>query len=78
MPRNSRGYETDDCGPARQSPRGEGFRVFTNGRYRRRHAQFTFTAVNREVRSTANIRGKRRGSAESGRWYASRSAEAQI
>ena len=31
-------------------PRGEGFRVFTNGRYRRRHAQFTFTAVNREVR----------------------------
>jgi hypothetical protein len=30
-------------------PRGEGFRVFTNGRYRRRHAQFTFTAVNREV-----------------------------
>jgi hypothetical protein len=62
-------------------PRGEGFRVFTNGRYRRRHAQFTFTAVNREVgwiRSTANTRGKRRGSAESGRWYASRSAEAQI
>jgi hypothetical protein len=31
-------------------PRGEGFRVFTNGRYRRRNAQFTFTAVNREVR----------------------------
>jgi hypothetical protein len=47
--RRKRSRHLREAGP--RSSRGEDFRPFSNGRYRRGNAPFTITAINREVTS---------------------------